>query len=56
MGFRATSSGDDVDTSLVVNINDIDDEAPVFDPNTYSKSLWEKETVGKKVIYIYMYM
>ena len=52
---RAQDSGVDSKSSTVfvyVNVLDINDNAPVFDPSSYSNEVWENATIGTSILMV----
>ena len=52
---RAQDSGTDSKSSTVLvymNVLDINDNAPVFDPSSYSNEVWENATVGTSILMV----
>ena len=52
---RAQDGGVDSKSSTVLvymNVLDINDNAPVFDPSSYSKGVWENATVGTSILMV----
>ncbi len=37
---------------LYVNVDDVNDNAPVFDPSSYSNDVWENATLGTSVLMV----
>lgn len=36
--------------TVFLNVIDVNDNAPIFDPSTYSDQVWENATVGTQIL------
>ena len=45
--FRASDGTYNTDRNIVITVADVNDNSPVFDPASYTKSLWDGEATGK---------
>ena len=53
MTVKASDRGNSPLTSTVtvyINVDDINDNAPIFDPSTYSYEIWENATIGTSIL------
>ena len=36
--------------TVYVNVEDVNDNAPVFDPSSYNNEIWENVTIGSRIL------